>query len=108
MNDVYKSSTIKLHSGCGGLYITIAKQEKTNAYEKILLELGKNGTCARTFLSQLSEAITLIMTLPKPIRVKFLTKMAGHQCQYRDKTCGELVIRELIHIETKGGDSSNE
>ena len=99
---VAHSNTVRLETGCGNLYATYVFDEK-GRIKNILPNLGKNGTCVNIFLSVICEALTLIMQLPEKTRVEFFTKMTGHHCQFKDFTCADRLIRDLMHIDLKGG-----
>lgn len=100
-----KSTTSKLETGCGNMYVTYTHNPNGDITHIIPI-LGKNGTCANTFLNTIAEALTSLMQLSKNQKILFLTKMAGHRCQYKEKTCVDVLVRDILHLIIKGGENN--
>jgi len=56
---VLKGVTPRITTGCGNLYITVNRDEKTNNVLEVFATLGKSGSCARCQCEGLTRIITL-------------------------------------------------
>ena len=95
---LFKSFTRVVPTGCGKLYITIAKKDD-GLIEKITAECGKSGTCVKNMLSVICELLTIVYNHPnRQEAIAALNKACGHHCQFFTMTCTGPLLREILDM----------
>ena len=103
------SSTYKIRTGCGNMYITIGADGK--AYE-LFTSLGKAGTCAQAQVLSISSMINLAVNCGKPLS-EVSIKLSGISCaspSLEAKSCADAIsiaIKRYIESENGGGNASS-
>ena len=69
--------TIRIKTGCGKLYITIAEAE---GYKEVFCKLGKSGGCATSFLDGIGRLITHALNDEKVTEETIIRSFSGNQC----------------------------
>lgn len=84
---VLVGKTIRYQTTCGGLYITLNRDDKGELQE-ICLTLGKSGNCITGFLEFIGILLSIIfqMDLPTEEKIKTLQRHA------QGISCGEVFI----------------
>ncbi len=96
--NILPSSTYQLQTGCGNMYLTMV-YNTDNSINRVLLELGKSGTCAKAHLSSYAELISFILSNNTPNEcILALNKASGHICQHKSDTCLDIVNRFIMNI----------
>lgn len=68
---------VKVATGCGNMYVTIAN-DKDGVFE-VFAALGKSGSCAKTITEGLSRQITLSLRCGVPVK-EIVKQLKGLQC----------------------------
>ena len=98
-----EGSTIKVMTGCGGLYVTI----NGNKAKEVFAHLGKAGGCSNCQLEALTRAITLGLKHGIPVG-EFVKELRGLQCpqpqmypeEERCLSCADGIARALSEYAT--------
>lgn len=81
--DTLEGKTEKVLTGCGNLYITINKDEKSDPCE-VRLQIGKSGSCVRSLLEVIGIQWSIMLQhIEKDVIVKSLKK------NVRGVSCGQ-------------------
>jgi len=100
---VFQSFTRVVPTGCGKLYITVAKRSD-GKIEKITAECGKSGTCVKNMLSVICELLVAVYNHPnRQEAIAALTRATGHHCQFFSSTCTEPLLREVLEMKLEEG-----
>ncbi len=95
----YPSTTHKLTTGCGPLFLTIVYDEKKTRPIHILSSMGKAGGCATAHLSSLSHEMSHILETEKfSDRVKAYSELTGFNC-HESPCCIEQFVRTIMAVE---------
>lgn len=100
-----ESVTRSAETGCGTLYVTIAKYKNGNI-KKVFAHIGKNGGCVFSFLDKLSEMSKILIRKGEDpyIIVKMLKGTTCHNMRDEEsRSCmdvfGRILEKELKEIE---------
>ena len=74
-----ESTTEKVKTGCGHLYVTIGFDGEDNIPVEIRAALGKTGGCSNCFLEALNRAVSLGLQYGIPVE-EFVKELRGHKC----------------------------
>lgn len=93
-----ESTTAKIKTSCGSLYITTVFAVSDGAPISVLLQLGKAGGCAKAHLSVLSEYINHTLRSNYQDTVLALSSISGIKCSEGDSCIGAAVnyLLEII------------
>lgn len=76
---VLESTSEKVTTGCGHLYVTIGFDGEDNTPVEIRAALGKAGGCSNCYLEALNRVISLGLQYGIPVE-EFVRELKGHQC----------------------------
>lgn len=87
-------------TGCGNSYITTI-YDPEGKLSKILLNLGKAGTCPRAFLTMWADTLTYLFSeikLSKKQIIKLLKIAKGHTCHQGESTCVHVINSYILKL----------
>ncbi|MCX8125556.1 MAG: TSCPD domain-containing protein [Dehalococcoidia bacterium] len=74
--EVLDGKTIRVKTGCGNAYITVATGE---GYIEVLAVLGKNGGCPAAFMQSITRLVTVALNHNVPAE-KLIRQLNGIRC----------------------------
>jgi hypothetical protein len=89
----YDSSTVRLRTGCGSLYLTLVYNE-AGIPIKVFLQLGKAGGCVKAHLSILSEHINTALDTDLKEGMVTVARLTGIKCS-ESSSCVDATVRFL-------------
>lgn len=94
----YTTKTPELKTACGSMFVTILWKDDLEP-DKILVHMGKAGTCARALLTSYSEILSAFVknTKDRKALMQGLLNASGHTCQHNHNTCIDKLNRYILN-----------
>jgi len=106
--------TIRMETGCGHLYVTVARDDDNELFE-VFAHLGKTGGCAACQCEAICRLISLGMRCGVPLEEQ-IKQLKGIRCPNMQgnlefsgayaMSCPEAIAQAIIREGTEGGYSS--
>jgi ribonucleoside-diphosphate reductase alpha chain len=93
MLNLWSSRTIKIQTGCGSMYVTVARDPETREQKTIFVNLGKAGGCAAAQTETTARMVTLAVENGMKM-TDIAEKLRGitcHQSMFHCKSCSDAI-----------------